>query len=431
MTGRWDDLGFGPWPDDAEVPHTPPDDRTRGRLGLPATLRPVPGAVQRPVFDPALKHLTKAMRTGEPQFASVKEGTRWYAARRRAVGHVLAAISHSRWVDHLVLRGSVLLRAWYGEAAREPGDLDFVVVPPSWRMAEHRTRQMLDGIAEAAAEASEYEQVRLDAESTVVEDIWTYDRVPGRRLLLFWQTDGLPSGTVQLDFVFGEELPVPPQPTPISCADYGDSVILNAATPELSLAWKLLWLFDDPYPQGKDLYDAWLLARHVTPPFRLLTDTLVAANASFARRLPSAERIIGLDADWSEFRKEYPDVPGDAADYLRELADALTPALAEVSQLPDDGYGRCAELLRDRITRLRPLLSEQGLPAVQTRLMEDQVPFVEAVVITCELLGRDAHGLDDVARMVLDARASAGSGEAAYYRRNPKNLKEDLRTLRR
>ena len=31
-----------------------------------------------------------------------------------------------------------------------------------------------------------------------------------------------------------------------------------------ALAWKLLWLATDTYPQGKDLYDAVLLAEHTT-----------------------------------------------------------------------------------------------------------------------------------------------------------------------
>ncbi|MEU6039037.1 nucleotidyl transferase AbiEii/AbiGii toxin family protein [Actinomadura sp. NPDC047616] len=323
MTTRWDDFDHGPWPADDEVPHDTPDAGTRRRLGLPATLRPVPGAVQRPVFDPALVQHFMAMRAGEPRFASAEQDARWYAARRRAVDHVLAAVGESPWADNLVLRGSVLLRAWYGAAAREPGDLDFVVVPPSWRMPEGRTRRMMDGIAATADHLSAGDEVRVRADGAVTEDIWTYDRVPGRRLLLHWRTDGLPHGTVQLDFVFGEELPAPPEPTLVPRGDDGEPALLNAATPELSLAWKLLWLADDPYPQGKDLYDAWLLSRHVTPSARLLRDTFAAAGAGET----GLRRILRGGVDWDEFRKEYPDVPGDADDYLRALADALAPVL--------------------------------------------------------------------------------------------------------
>ncbi|PYC74957.1 hypothetical protein C7C45_03455 [Micromonospora arborensis] len=42
-----------------------------------------------------------------------------------------------------------------------------------------------------------------------------------------------------------------------------DKPVLAAPAP-LALAWKLLWLATDRYPQGKDLYDAALLAEHTT-----------------------------------------------------------------------------------------------------------------------------------------------------------------------
>nr|WP_236646982.1 hypothetical protein [Micromonospora acroterricola] len=37
---------------------------------------------------------------------------------------------------------------------------------------------------------------------------------------------------------------------------------LLAAPASLALAWKLLWLATDMYPQGKDLYGAFLLGEH-------------------------------------------------------------------------------------------------------------------------------------------------------------------------
>src|SRR6185503_14258157 len=96
--------------------------------------------------------------------------------------------------------------------------------------------------------------------AAVSDDIWTYDRVPGRRLLLPWKADDL-SGWVQLDFVFHEHLPVAPEPAAVPAAGR-PSALLLAATPELSLAWKIMWLVTDAHPQGKDLYDAVLPAEH-------------------------------------------------------------------------------------------------------------------------------------------------------------------------
>jgi hypothetical protein len=137
VSGSWE--GFG-WRSDT-VPRAAPDDAARSRLDLPSTLRPIPdkGVTQRPVFDPALKQYSNAYRAADPHFTDDETERAWRAARRTAIGLVLSAPSDSPWADALVLRGSVLLRAWLGDTAREPGDLDFVVVPQSWRIDEART----------------------------------------------------------------------------------------------------------------------------------------------------------------------------------------------------------------------------------------------------------------------------------------------------
>lgn len=113
MTSKWEDLRWGPWPETAEVPHHSPDEATRAHLGLPRTLRPVSGegVSQRPMFDPSLKHYSKAMRAGDPRFDDPRVATRWYAARQSAVDHVLATIAGSECSRHLVLRGSVTCSA--------------------------------------------------------------------------------------------------------------------------------------------------------------------------------------------------------------------------------------------------------------------------------------------------------------------------------
>jgi hypothetical protein len=433
MSSTWDELKWGPWPEDAEVPHDRPDAGTRRRLGLPATLRPVPGALQRPVFDPALKHHTKAMRAGEPTFDSAETGVRWYGARRRAVDHVLSVLAGSDWVDNLVLRGSVLLRAWYGDAAREPGDLDFVVVPRSWGIAEDRTRQMLDGIASLAeATAPAAVGLRMDAHDAVAEDIWTYDRVPGRRLVLPWRAEGLPPGSVQLDFVFNEFLPADPEPTHVPRADGGGpAALLMAATPELSLAWKVMWLLDDAYPQGKDLYDALLLAGDTSLSYRLLADAMVAGDPQRVRHLPTLEEVAALEVDWEEFRKEYPLVTGTAEDNVHRLVAALTPTFTRGNDLPESEYARRAELLRPRIRRYETLKAERGLDSVlRTMAMEDGIAVDEAVVIANELLGRSARAVPHSLDLVLRGYELAGSSWIGYFRRNPERREEILTALR-
>ncbi|GAA2278492.1 hypothetical protein GCM10010430_75580 [Kitasatospora cystarginea] len=123
------------------MPARRPTDEERANLDLPRSLYPVADerTVQRAVFDPSLRGYVKAMRAGGSAFDDPAVGARWYGARRKALDTVLAAVAASPWTDHLVLRGSVLLTAWYGKAAREPGDLDFVVTPADWELANPRT----------------------------------------------------------------------------------------------------------------------------------------------------------------------------------------------------------------------------------------------------------------------------------------------------
>ncbi|WP_330291169.1 nucleotidyl transferase AbiEii/AbiGii toxin family protein [Streptomyces sp. NBC_00576] len=302
------------------------DDRTRETQGLPLTLRTVPGrdVVQRLVFEPALKQHHNAYRAADPGFADPARGEAWRVARRRALELVLDAIAGSEWAQALVLRGSVLMAAWFGEAAREPGDLDFVVVPDTFAITDARAGRMLAGIA-AAAEADGNSEVGFSARDAVIEDIWTYDRVPGRRMVLPWSAPGLPGGHVQLDFVFNERLAEPPVPVELP-----GGTLVWAATPALSLAWKLMWLINDMYAQGKDLYDAVLLAERYPLPHELLHEVFRLSG-----EWPHAEREHILLADvvqavgyveWDHFVVEYPQLADREREFVDRLVRAVTPA---------------------------------------------------------------------------------------------------------
>ncbi|MGW5057323.1 nucleotidyl transferase AbiEii/AbiGii toxin family protein [Streptomyces sp. NPDC004096] len=342
------------------MPRVPLDDEVRARLDLPPTLRPVKDdrVVQRPVFDPALKQYSQAYRASDPRFTDPDVELAWHAARRAAIELVLSAISGSPWAASLVLRGSVLLRAWFGDAAREPGDLDFVVAPASWRIEEERTDAMLEGVARAAERAALHGAgvVRIDAEEAVSDDIWTYDRVPGRRLVLPWSSDGLPGGVVQLDFVFNEHLPVDPEPVLLPSASGDPQAVLSAATAELSLAWKLMWLVSDMHPQGKDLYDAVLLAEHTPLRDELLRHVFLDAGPDGCRPVGLRE-IAGLKGcvEWEHFIAEYPDITEGVADFVDRLVAALAPTFRSVEAVGhgEDGYARHVWWLEPRIRDCR------------------------------------------------------------------------------
>ncbi|MEV6835419.1 nucleotidyl transferase AbiEii/AbiGii toxin family protein [Streptomyces sp. NPDC051133] len=319
MSEAWRALWRG-----GELPAGPLDEATRRANDLPRTLTRVPGdgVTQRPVFEPALKQYQNAYRATDPVFADPARGEAWRTARRAALHQVLAAIADSEWAEALVLRGSVLMSVWFGEAARDPGDLDFVVVPADRGIEEERTALMLDGVARAS-EARPGE-VRFSARDAVTEDIWTYDRVPGRRTVLPWSAPGLPGGHVQLDFVFNERLPEEPEPLELP-----GGTVLRAATPGLSLAWKLMWLLTDLHPQGKDLYDAVLLAERHPLSHALLQRVMRESgewpDASLERPVPLTEvgRAAG-DVEWHHFATEYPRFTGRE----REFADRLVRAVA-------------------------------------------------------------------------------------------------------
>ncbi|MEU9562300.1 nucleotidyl transferase AbiEii/AbiGii toxin family protein [Streptomyces sp. NPDC048161] len=186
-------------------------------------------------------------RAGEPHFGAGEEATgrAWHRARRTVLDTVHATVADGPWGDHLVLRGSVLMATWFGEAARDPGDLDFLVVPWDWALDDPRLSGLFEQIARDAAAAADRGSVRIDAAGMVTEDIWTYERVPGRRMLLPWTADGVPGGAVQLDVVFNEILPSAAALTELQPLGDGPGCRVQAVSPELSLAWKLLWLATD------------------------------------------------------------------------------------------------------------------------------------------------------------------------------------------
>ncbi|WP_405873105.1 MULTISPECIES: nucleotidyl transferase AbiEii/AbiGii toxin family protein [unclassified Streptomyces] len=332
MSGTWQEPVWSGFP----APHDELDEATREAKRLPRTLRTTAGedAEQRLVFEPALKQYQNAYRATDPAFADPVRGDAWRAARRKALDLVLAAIAGTEWVDALVLRGSVLMSQWFGDAAREPGDLDFVVVPHTWRIEDGRTDRMLAGIAAAAqalADARGRDEVGISARGAVVEDIWTYERVPGRRMVLPWGSPGLPGGHVQLDFVFNEELPEEPEPVELR-----GGAVVQAATPRLSLAWKMMWLLNDAYAQGKDLYDAVLLAERYPLPYELLHEVFrLSGEWPYPyQEYITFDNVVELVqyVEWNHFVVEYPQYRNDEQNFVDRLVRAVAPTFAGRSE---------------------------------------------------------------------------------------------------
>lgn len=310
-------------------PHDRNDQRMRTQLergagGFPATFVPPvdEGAVvQHAVFEPAHKHFPNAFKTGRPVFGDPARDATWGRARAEAQAHVLRTISSTPWAGRLVMRGSATLPVWLGDAARTPGDIDFVVVPATAKAADPAAAKLLDGVLAALAADP---GPGLRAEDAAREEIWTYERAEGRRLVVPYDVAerDLPDGYIQLDFVFGEELPAAPVRAVLPHA--GAEMLV--APPDLQLAWKILWLATDFYPQGKDLYDAVLLAG-VTKLSRDLLDQVFASaeNPWDTSRLEAftPATLLELDVDWENFQAEHPGIQGDVRDLLERLVLAL------------------------------------------------------------------------------------------------------------
>lgn len=292
-----------------------------GSPDYPPTYQPLPASPtvrQRAAFDPALKQYPNAYRAGEPDFLVAATAQLWTNARRAAMNHVLTTIAATIWGRHLVLRGSVPMAAWVGDAAREPGDLDFVVTPHTITSDSADARALLDDIKAAVRSAP---GAGLQPDWITESAIWTYERADGRRLVIPFSTPEALDGHVQIDVVFGEELALPPEV--LILPDVDEPVLTAPAS--LALAWKLLWLATDMYPQGKDLYDAVLLAEHTTVDQALVRQLMRPELGAEADNF-TAETVLSWQVDWTNFTDERPGIKGTAEQWTRRLALALDRA---------------------------------------------------------------------------------------------------------
>lgn len=317
-------------------------------------------------------------------------------AQRAAMDHVLALIADAPWSGSLVLRGSMVMPAWVGSAAREPVDLDWVVLEGTAGIDPLDPYPYVDRLdtvqqwPEAAGGAARYEiwsyeefdtggqrpvlppeglhwmhdrratgagppwldlldrveqwpeaapGVLLAAKKARVDGTWTYAEydTPGVRLLIPWHAEGVSSGEVRLDFARDEQLPECPVWTLVPRGDGGRPTAVRTASRELSLAWKLLWLHTDSRDgrraRGKDLYDAVLLAEaEGTRLSPRLLRRVLGRRADAGVDDFSAAAVARWDVDWAGFRKASPWVTGTAEDWLRRLGRALEAMFSQFPQ---------------------------------------------------------------------------------------------------
>jgi hypothetical protein len=213
-------------------------------------------------------------RQANPIFADPAVGRAWRAARWTTILGVLGAITP--FADRLVLRGSVALRAIFGDKAREPGDLDFVVTPSTLSIGSPDAEKLLHGVIAA-----------VGADEVSIEDIWTYERAAGKRLLFPFQVAGLPRGTVQLDVVFHEPLPLP-----------AELILLDGL-------------------------DVPLLAEHTDADPDLVRELIRPELGPLADEF-GPDTVLSWSMDWTNLADQYPDLPPDRVHWQERLALAMT-----------------------------------------------------------------------------------------------------------
>ncbi|HEY3898599.1 MAG TPA: nucleotidyl transferase AbiEii/AbiGii toxin family protein [Chthoniobacter sp.] len=293
------------------------------------------------IFDPATMQYARAFRRGDPALPA-DEMAHWHAARREVMRHLLDIVSGTEWADHLVLRGSLSLKAVCGPEAREPGDIDWIVQPADIRMDEPAAYSMMGGIVQAVAANAISGAVKIDVSAISRNDIWTYARAPGHRIAFPWSCGSLPPALVQMDFVFEEKLHVPPAVVGLTLGESPEVSVLAASTEE-SLAWKLLWLLSDNYPQGKDLYDAVLLAERTSLRSSLLKTVLEDAKCwrrNWITETFPFRRNDDEPVDWENFLKECPWVEGTSGAWIARLQNTIAPVVRELcAEFPTIGSG--------------------------------------------------------------------------------------------
>ncbi|UGT42907.1 nucleotidyl transferase AbiEii/AbiGii toxin family protein [Nocardia yamanashiensis] len=245
--------------------------------------------------------------------------------------HLLAAVASSNWRHHLALRGSMPLKAWFGDKARAPYDLEFVVTPSRWRPHDSPAQRMCEEIPARAAELAAAGTVRIRPGPWYRPD----SAQPGRdrgsaelRIAVEWECAGVGSSNLAIVFAFGEDLLTPPIDIEIPrLGRPGPPATLAAADQPLSLAWKLRKLSAPGHITGNDLFDAVLLAEHCAVSSRTLqtyvlegdTDTR-GLSAGFLAHL--ARRLEHVD--WYDFAEEYPLLESARAEFADRLIRALS-----------------------------------------------------------------------------------------------------------
>ncbi|MFI6728841.1 hypothetical protein [Streptomyces atratus] len=197
-------------------------------------------------------------------------------------------------------------------------------------------------------------------------------------------------------------------------------------TPRRPVLSRLLWLVTDAYPQGKDLYDAILLAEASPLRYELVRDAFVLGGTEGLR--PAGTwwlDWLDVETGWGHFIAEHPGVTESAASYRERLARALAPLLETAVRPEEDSYSQWARWLNPLVESARTTAAEHRTADLGHLAEGGDAGLAAAVVIVRELAGSRSLGLEDALATVL-----SHEGSWHYWRENPDACVRALDVLR-
>lgn len=239
-----------------------------------------------PKRDPAFERFLALLEHPQDRFADDAQKAAWQELQRTGLEIALRAIAASPASNNLILRGSVLMQSWYGDKARAPRDIDFVVTPmqidKKSARAQHLRQTLIKSVVESPESNGRFSEQRLR-----ITDLWTYTDAVGSRIVFYWQQDGLPWNAIQIDLSFEEPLLDELVKRPVAVRDGMAPIDFYIIGKAHALASKLFWLQVEEAPRTKDLQDAVLLAEALVLDREL---TSLVINESARRMLAPHER---------------------------------------------------------------------------------------------------------------------------------------------
>ena len=191
----------------------------------------------------------------------------------------LRRVARSAHRDRLVLRGSLLTSVWC--PGRRAADVDHLVLG-GFRDSE--ARALVDELLAAPDDA-----IMFDPRTTEHAVIWAETPSPGLRTKVVGRDASGATAILQVDLGQGDELVHAPVPVSV---DGGPEVL--GVTPETMFGWKTDGLFEFGHGswRAKDLYDLWLIDRHVTLSQDALVTAVGAAFEHMEMDLSVADRFL-------------------------------------------------------------------------------------------------------------------------------------------